>query len=265
MFCRIYRIINLLNVDVAIGAMISSLYFARLMQAPVRVYGVAALGLTVWIIYTADRLLDVRHLTKPASSERHRFHQLHAGLLWVLVLITSVTVCVLVIFIRPTVLLGGIMLAPVIALYLLFQKKLPVKEFMVALLYTTGVLLPAWPGSWQPVWQVAGLIGQFFLVALTNIFLFAWFEAEADTRMGQLSIVTRIGKKRVFAVIMVLLALGVTATAIAMVLNYLAGAIFLSMWFVLVALLRFSRYFEKHERYRLWGDAIFYLPVLGLL
>jgi hypothetical protein len=41
----------------------------------------------------------------------------------------------------------------------------------------------------------AGLIAQLFLIALTNLLLFAWFECDADSKMGQASLATRFGIK----------------------------------------------------------------------
>jgi 4-hydroxybenzoate polyprenyltransferase len=264
MFNRAYRLVNLLSLDVAFGAMITALFFSKQLLAPVRAYGIAALGLTVWVIYTTDRLMDVRHLTEPAFSERHRFHQKYSKPLWVAIAVAVLIVCVLIIFIRPSVIVGGLILAPVILIYLLLQKKLPIKEFTVAVLYTLGVLLPAWPESWQLIVPAAGLIAQLFLIALTNLLLFAWFECDVDSKMGQASLVTRLGKKVVSTLLIILFVGGISLSFVGMISNPI-GWIFLLMWFVLIGLFIFHSYFEEYERYRLWGDAIFYLPLIGLV
>jgi len=262
---RVYRLLNLLSLDVAAGAMITTLFFSKLLHAPVRAYGVVALGLTVWIIYTADRLLDVRHLKQPALSERHRFHQQYYTTLWVVVLSAIVLVCVLISFVRPAVLLGGLLLAPVIVLYLLLQKRLPIKELAVATLYTMGVLVPAWPGSWMELMPVTGLIAQLFLIALANLMLFAWFEAAEDNQMGQASLATRIGKNEVGKFLITLLGFGISFSLVHAVLVNSNSWILFFMWVGLIALFYFKTYFERNERYRVWGDAIFYLPIIGLL
>lgn len=262
---RVYRLINVLNLDVALGAMIIALFFAKQLVAPVRVYGIAALGLTVWVIYTVDRLMDVRHLNQPAYSERHRFHQTYAKPLWTGVAIAVMIIGVLMVFIRPSILIGGLILAPLSAVYLLLQKKLFIKELTVAVLYTLGVLLPAWPGSWNLLWPVAGLIVQLFLIALTNLILFAWFESDADSKMGQASLVTRLNKKSVTILLIVLFAVGVSLSLVITILFNPVSWIFLVMWLALICLFYFHKYFEQYERYRLWGDAIFYLPIFGLI
>ena len=262
---RVYRLINVLNLDVALGAMITALFFARQLMAPVRGYGIAALGLTVWVIYTVDRLMDVRHLNRPAYSERHRFHQTYAQPLWIGVAIAVMIICVLMVFVRPSILIGGLILAPLSAVYLLLQKKLFIKELTVAVLYTLGVLLPAWPGSWNLLLPVAGLIAQLFLIALTNLVLFAWFESDADSKMGQASLVTRLSKKSVTILLIVLVMAGVSLSLVITIFFNPVSWIFVVMWLALTGLFYFHKYFEHHERYRLWGDAIFYLPIFGLI
>lgn len=264
MLSRAYRLINLLSLDVAIGAMVTALFFSRQLVAPVRAYGIIALGLTVWVIYTADRLMDVRHLSEPASSERHRFHQQHRQPLWIAIIAAVLIVCVLLIFIRQSVLTGGLILTPIITIYLLLQKRMPIKELTVAILYTLGVLLPAWPESWHLIAPATGLIGQLFLIALANLILFAWFEWEVDSKMGQASLATRLGKKTVGTLVVILFVIGISVSLADMMLHSISW-IFLLMWLVLLCLFIFHSYFEQQERYRLWGDAIFYIPLIGLL
>jgi hypothetical protein len=262
---RVYRLLNLLSLDVAVGAILTALFFSKLLQAPSRLYSVIALGLTVWVIYTADRLMDVQQLKKPAISERHRFHQKRFKILSIIVCITILVVCILAVFVRPAVLVGGLILAPLSVLYLLLQKKLPIKELAVAIVYTVGVLLPAWPGSWNLFIPVAGLVVQLFLIALTNLLLFAWFELEPDIKMGQASFATRVGKKRLTLVLQILFISGITFSLGYSIFSNPLGIIFLLMWLGLITLLIYPRYFEQLERYRLWGDAIFYLPAIGLI
>lgn len=264
MLSRAYRIVNLLSLDVALGAMITALFFSRQLVAPVRAFGIIALGLTVWVIYTADRLMDVRHLTEPASSERHRFHQKYSKLLWIAIVVAMLIVGVLLTFVRPSVLIGGLILAPIITIYLLLQKKMPIKELTVAVLYTLGVLLPAWPESWHLIAPATGLIGQLFLIALANLLLFAWFEWDADSKMGQASLATRLGKKSVSTLVAVIFMVGISVSVVDVIVNPISW-IFVLMWLVLISLYIFHAYFQQHERYRLWGDAIFYLPLIGLV
>ena len=261
---RAYRLLNVLSFDVALGAVISAIFFARLLHAPVHSYGLAALGLSVWIIYTVDRLRDVRFLTQPALSERHRFHQTHGKPLRVAIVVAVLAIGALLIFMRASVIAGGLILAPISIVYLLLQNKLPIKELMVAILYTLGVLLPAWSENWAGMVSAAAWISQFFLIALVNLLLFAWFECDADGKMGHASLATRLGKKTEGILLVILLVMGSGFSLVNAILNPISW-IFVFMWLVLAAIFIFHPYAEQHERYRLWGDAIFYIPVFGLL
>ncbi len=85
-FSRLYGLLNLLSIDVAIGAVCCALFFGRLLQVDILPYGLITLGLTVWVIYCADHLFDAARLKGRASTRRHQFHQDH---FWLLVKIVS--------------------------------------------------------------------------------------------------------------------------------------------------------------------------------
>ena|SRR5688572_29933788 len=72
---QFYQYVNILSLDVAAGAVISALFFAQIFNVQIKPYGLLALGLTVWIIYTADHLRDAKKIKHRASTQRHRFHQ----------------------------------------------------------------------------------------------------------------------------------------------------------------------------------------------
>src|SRR4051812_45818950 len=133
---RAYRILNLLSLDVAIGAMICAMFFGRLLHVAILPYGFAALGLTVWIIYTADHLRDAKAIRHKATSERHRFHQDHFNVLAMMTAVGAIIDIVVIFFIRKPVFLGGIVLTIFVGVYLLFQSRVYfLKEIFVAVLY----------------------------------------------------------------------------------------------------------------------------------
>ncbi len=83
--------------------------------------------------------------------------------------------------------------------------------------------------------------------------------------MGKASLVTRLNKKSVNILMIVLIAVGVSLRLVITILFNPVSWIFLVMWLALICLFYFHKYFEQYERYRLWGDAIFYLPIFGLI
>ena len=110
---QFYKALNLLSLDVAVGAMISALFFARILTVSIFPADIVCLGLTVWMIYTVDHLFDARRIKGTASTERHRFHQDHFGVLLPLLALAAAGDLGLAFFIRTSVFQWGIYLAGV--------------------------------------------------------------------------------------------------------------------------------------------------------
>src|SRR6218665_3126042 len=140
---KIYRLVNILSLDVAGGAVVCALFFARLFGVTILPQGLLSLGLAVWIIYTTDHLLDAWRLKKEASTMRHRFHQRHFRVLFILLCVASSVELVLILFLRKSVFYGGLYLSGGVIFYILINRWLKYfKEVTAALLYSAGVLLP---------------------------------------------------------------------------------------------------------------------------
>src|SRR6187551_1052386 len=195
---RFYRLLNILSIDVALGAVCSGIFFAYILHADITPYSLISLGLSVWIIYTADHLLDAKKMKTSATTNRHRFHQQHfKGLSALIVIATGINV-VLLFFIRRPALITGIVLVILVVLYLLIQHSLKfLKEMFVAIVYTAGVLLPAMTNT-ELVWRDWNwiVIVQFFLIAFLNLIIFSWFDYENDVQDNRVSFVTIFGKKK---------------------------------------------------------------------
>jgi len=265
---RFYRVFNLLSLDVASGAVISSLYFSKLLSVTSRVQGMLALCFAAWVIYTVDRLLDIRKLSSTPASERHQFHLRYQKMLWPLSLLASLAAICLVYFLRPPVLIGGIFLSLLTGLYLILQKYLKAKEFFVATIYTAGVLLASLSvTSIEVSYTQYLLIGQFFIVALINLLLFSWFEYDADKQDGHSSFAIRCGKTKTGRWLISLAAINLLLSLLIVFKTslLLAPLLFLSMTMILTIIFLFHTYFQVNARYRLLGDAVFFIPGFGLL
>lgn len=263
-FIQVYRYINLLSIDVALGAVCSALFFARTFEVQLIPIGLTAMGLTVWIIYTTDHLLDARKVKKPASTRRHQFHQQHfntlAGCVGLAVLLNGMAIY----FIRKPVLVGGLMLITGVGLYLIVQQYMKfLKETVIALMYTLGVLLPSLVMTPIPYhdWPWVLLV-QFFLTALLNLLIFSWFDREHDTADNANSFVTVMGERKSVRVIQILFLL-VLALTFFSTKTLASGFILLSNVFLLVIFIR-QRYFRTSDRFRLVGDAVFFILILYL-
>jgi len=266
---RVYRVFNLLSLDVVGGAVVSALFFARLFYVNVRPIGLIALGLTVWIIYTTDHIRDVSKVVGTASTERHRFHQVHYKKLIILTIIAIGLTIGAILFIKQQVLEWGIALSLVVVAYIIAQRSLKfLKEIFIAILYTCGVLLLSIPVSNVPLTTVHYmLIFQFGITALANLIMFSWFDRELDQIDKRYSFVTKTGEPGTRLVIWLLLVLQLTMTVIQWIVGSLTvpslivGLMGLSLLLIFI----FREPLEKNECYRLLGDAVFFLPATYLL
>jgi 4-hydroxybenzoate polyprenyltransferase len=264
-----YRFLNLLSLDVAVGAVVCAAFFARILQVHLRTQGLAALGITVWIIYTVDHLLDVRGLTRQASTKRHLLHQRNFKLLSGLVAIAASLDLYMVFFIRKEIFIWGIGLAAIVLLYLLFQRWLtPFKEVSGAVLYTGGVLMPTLALNTLPLPPgVLLLMISFGMTAFTNLVLFSSFGVENDRMDTQRSLVIFLGAQQSRRTIYkILLLQGVVIAGLLILSTYRVETLILAaMNAILVAMAFFPERFAKYDAYRLVGDAIFLFPLPYLL
>lgn len=263
-----YRALNILSLDVAVGAVVGALFFATVFQVMPRIAGLLALGLSVWIIYTTDHLLDARRSHGKAATRRHRFHQVHFKLLVRCWFVAVAVDALLLFFIRASVLKGGLLLAVFVLFYFVALRFLRfMKEFIGAWLYTTGVMLLSVPVT--PVQITVAhvmLMIQFFLTALFNLILFSWMDRANDLQSHHDSFATVLGERaaRYFllmvATIQLLLLVWQTAHEL-----WIESGLIAIMQGVLLLMFVTPRYFKVKDRFRVWGDAIFFLPTIYLV
>lgn len=259
-----YQYVSILSLDVAAGAVICALFFAHIFRVSVSPYALAALGLTVWIIYTIDHLRDAKAIRSIASTDRHRFHQQYFATLVVIVAVMMVIDIGLVWFVPERVLFSGLMLWSVVLTYLLLQHYLKfLKEFFVALLYTAGVLLPAMAEITSGLGAVHYiLIGKFFITALMNLLLFSLFDYREDTHQQQHSFVTWFGPVSTRLGILFLGLLNILSGVLLWSFDPKIALIFISMNLMLLSILFLRRYLVRKNYYRILGDAVFFIPVV---
>src|SRR5688572_12452621 len=189
---HLYQYANILSLDVVAGAVISSLFFARLLHATVPAPVLAMLAFTVWIIYTLDHLRDARTIPGIASTDRHRFHQKHFRVIAATLAIVTVADLALIWFVSKDIIRAGAMLATVVIAYLVLQRYLKfLKEIFVACLYTAGILLPSLVNTSSDISSFHHLVFvKFFITALMNLLLFSLFDHHKDRNHLQHSFVT---------------------------------------------------------------------------
>lgn len=265
---QVYRFLNLISVDVACGAVVCAGFFARLYHVEPKPAGLLALGISVWIIYSADHLMDAHSLGREASTQRHRFHQKHFRPVMILLVFATVIDFILIFYIRKPVLMWGLVLMAFIVPYLIFHKHThPFKELLVSVFYSGGVLLLALSLHTHPVsLTVKLLVVTFVITALLNLLIFSWFEWDQDQKDKRASFVTRLGRQNTKRVIWALYAIQLTIFLLVLLkgTNQLELLSIVSMNVILLVIFIYPRRFMDADRYRLVGDFVFLLPLLHI-
>lgn len=259
--------INILSLDVVAGSVASAIFLAAIHGVSISVISILSLAFTVWIIYTTDRLLDVINLKKNPSSNRHYFHKKHFVLFKQIVWIVTLVDIILLFFLPDSIFRSGVILAGLVLIYLLFAHRIKyVKEFLVALIYVLGILLPASINiSLLNLNYLA--IAIFFLLAYINLVLFSLIERECDENDGQFSLATLMPGKWLYIFLTFLFGLNFILLTM-MYANGHAKNIFivlLVMTFMLLILFITYGKMRRHDIYRLFGDAVFLVPLLNPL
>ena len=264
---QIYQHINILSLDVVAGSVVSALFFARLLEVTPGSLAFLCLALTVWIIYTVDHLRDARDISSPASTDRHRFHQIHFNVILIILITTIVANSIILFFLPPDIIRSGVALGFVVLLYLVFQRYLKfLKEVFVACLYTAGVALPSlslFPGLLLPEHYV--IIAKFAITALMNLLLFSLFDLEVDRDQEQHSFVTWFGPVATHYAILFLGLLNIISGFSLWNFDMPVAWIFITMNVLLIAVLFLKRQLVRDNYYRMVGDAVFLIPVFYVL
>lgn len=153
--------LNLLSLDAPLVAIVWQDFLARCYSSILLPPGRWALGLTVWAIYLADRLMDVRHAAAEHETTRHQFYRqnnLPAKFLLAAVLLADLLVASF--WLRPQVFTSGLWTGSAVAAYLAvfaFWRvgQMRWKQPSAALLFTCGIFLVAWtstPRPWSILW-----------------------------------------------------------------------------------------------------------------
>jgi hypothetical protein len=170
---------NLLSLDAPVIAVIWQGFLSYRFSVPLRPAARAALGLTVWAIYLADRLLDARKGAIRDEPARHRFYRRHSRLMTALfAMVFAAAAIVAILGLRPVVLRDGLIPLAGVGVYLGLVhlsgtlSRIP-KEVAASFLFTAGTFLAAWARLPCPSLAWAALA--FFVLCLANmIAIEAW-------------------------------------------------------------------------------------------
>jgi hypothetical protein len=177
--------LNLLSLDAPVVALVWQDLAARSFGNPLRLAARVVLGLTVWAVYLADRLLDTRAGGPIPNTARHHFSRRHARALTallasVLLLDAGVALAEL----RHVVFFDGAVVAVCVAAYLAIfpmHRSGWEKQILAALLFSVGVLLVSF--SWIDPRHLLLPAALFAALCLCNLVLIEYWEGGRERRL----------------------------------------------------------------------------------
>jgi len=153
--------LNLLSLDAPMVAVVWQDFLARCYPSVLMPAGRLVLFLSVWGIYIADRMVDVRDPMHENESMCHRFYRQHGTFAAVLLgLVALADFLAVRLWLRPAVMRNGLIVAALVVLYMAIfpsrrTRHMRWKQPSAAALFTMGVFLVAWTGT-PDAWRTLG-------------------------------------------------------------------------------------------------------------
>ncbi|MFZ5630201.1 MAG: prenyltransferase [Spirochaetota bacterium] len=230
---------------------------------------------SVWVIYTADHLMDARKSGGQARNERHLFHYHHFRLLsFMAAMIAAVCLVGALVFFREIVFTGGLLVAALALLHILlaFWGKIRFgKELSVGIIYTCGVWFAPWLNRGaQPITYEPIFVALFLCAAWLNLFMNAVLEFDTDRADGQLFAMENLRRGAVRRYVIVAAFISALVAASLPLLfqstgqppRMAASAILACLCATPGIILLAERFFLQGKRYRLPAEWVFSLGLL---
>lgn len=268
------KYLHFLNLDIVAGVAASGLLAERATGA---MYPGAHLPWTwwfvvpasAWVVYTADRLVDVRLAPAEHPTFRHQFHARNRPLLIAICAIVSAVVAYLAIttFTLPMLMAAPICLAVIVAHHLLQRTagrhhEGTLKDANVIIVYTfASWFIPILVGTFT--WHSASVLASFTLIVTAIVLQLSVVDIESDTSLHVSSSALELGPDLTAFLIRLFCALAAGIVIAPMSDDLPLVGIMMLMCFCTVLLpLAFIRLQRPHAR--LLSELILSLPYLLL-
>jgi len=275
---RLYHQLRILSIDIVLGALSGGIMAVKVFDAQPEIIWWFVLALAVWIIYTADHLIDANKLKADASSIRRYFYYKNFKLIIIVeIILLVVTSTLSFLYFDKRIIYFGAAMVLFVAVYLLIvqikgsEKHVWLqKELIVAIVYTVGIwTVPILKSNKIQLTEIL-IVVSFFITVWADILLIALFEYEHDKKDGFTSSPIIIGRKKSAVLIKALFSFSVII-ALFVLSNYqdrnimLAALILFLMNAILLVSLKKQAYLIRNERYRIVAESVFLLPAVMLV
>lgn len=244
------------NLDTVLGAMGSCFLATQIVGGFMPWSWWICLGLSVFGIYTFDRVWDAR---QDSHSKRHRFHYVNRHSLSFIAFISCVLALIVAfLFLSITLVKWGAGLGLLVLLHLSMARARRyglIKEIMIAFIYTSGIFLGPLLSMQRRSIPYETIL-YFFAIVLLSLWCYTYLDDEADRLDALPSLSYWIGAARVRF-------LGVLLWFSLMIIGILCSyGVLLIMAVCTGVMLCFPSWFRISDRYRIYGEFIFIIPLM---
>ncbi|MBV6648002.1 MAG: hypothetical protein KI790_21250 [Cyclobacteriaceae bacterium] len=258
--------------DIVLGAIVVCAYVARELRVTMPWECYVALGLAIWLIYTIDHFLDTQKVEQLATA-RHRFLREHSLFLQWLCVLILVAGSILAFRLPREIIFWALGMGLCSITYLLiafWRRSFLLKEVLVAIIYSSGVLLAPYVIAVDTLTFAMFLTFlELLLLALINLLIFAFLEYDQDKAYGFHSIVQSIGLRKTYRLIWIIILLTFLLAffdlSIMDIETRVSPVPFIVMLSIFALIFAKKDYFANQERYRIIGDGAFLVPIIFLL
>jgi 4-hydroxybenzoate polyprenyltransferase len=270
---RQYRIINILNLDVAMGAAGMSMWVNYLLNHSSPIVYYYLIFSVVWTIYLLDHLYDAKK--HEAISERRKYFKKNAPIFrWVLGVNILLSLGLFAFNFNMVMLLYALPAFGITCVYMLanwlFQEnkqRFYLKEILISLGYALGIMVI--PLSIREKVDLQTVLITLFIVlmALWNLLIIARFELEIDRKEGQTSLNQWISIRHIqwinYGIYSGYLTVGIIYSQLYTT-DLIVGIIFVIMAIYMVIPFIATKYLQKGEKYHRYVDMVFLWSLICL-
>lgn len=267
-FSRFYEIFNILSLDVALGATFTSYFICIWMGVDPSIQLLFLLFNTVWLIYILDHLVDVKSEKRKRITKRKEFFKKYKYIVG-LILLALVLVEIALIYFNVEIVFYAWPAILITVLYLILnwlnqsiKRMFYLKELFIALGYVLGVMAIPFYMAGDNEYDLKMLmipLSFYFLTALNNVLILAWYEKETDIIEGQTSIALWVSKSKLKLIMIVIL-------IVQAFLSVIFHPILTFGIVIIYGMLVFKpQYFIRNERFRKYADGVFLISGFVLL
>lgn len=196
------KYVHFLNIDIVAGVAATGILAERVTGSILPWSWWIVVPLSAWVVYTADRLIDVQLAPTEHPSYRHQFHARHRRVLIAACIIVLVVVAVIAIttFTMWMLLAAPVCVAVIVAHHVLQrltgQRYMgTIKDANVIVIYTFATwFIPLMMGSMT--WHVAVTLTSFVLIVTSIVLQLSISDVASDAQLGVSSSAQELGPER---------------------------------------------------------------------